>query len=153
MVLRLLLAALVAVVALPVAWRLVQSAEFKAWMTPQAPAKPFKFDNGTVREPPASAAGSGTVVSHGLKKCRQGERVVYTDGQCPPGSVTVPIGGTVNVIDGGPRPARAPEVAGPADGAASPAGQGKRLPHVRDVLDYSRQPSLRDQHLERLGNR
>ncbi|MBL8328452.1 MAG: hypothetical protein JNJ71_06340 [Rubrivivax sp.] len=143
---RILVVAMALIVGLPLAWRLIQSPEVQAWWSPVA-AEPsrFRFDNGSVRQPPAPASGPLVDVSPGLKKCRQGERVIYTDAVCPPGTQPVLMaGGTVNVVKGSKvEPAPAP---GSASGAA--AGKG-RPPHVRDLLNDG-SPSLREQHMERV---
>jgi hypothetical protein len=61
----------------------------------------------TVAAPPAPAEG--------LRKCRQGGKVLYTNGDCPKGSAEQPItGGAVTVVPGA-RPAEAPAEAGPPD--------------------------------------
>lgn len=144
MILRLLTVALVLIVGLPMGWRLLQSPQWRDWLNPPAPVKKaFQFDNGTVREPPAPASGPAIDVSPGLRKCRQGERVVYTDGPCPAGSKPVTLGGTVNVVPG-TRPA---EAAAPGPGASQPPG-ARRPPHVRDLMHDSG-PTLNEQAMER----
>jgi hypothetical protein len=147
MVFRALAAALAALLVLPLLWRLSQSDAVRSWWSPPvATAKPFQFDNGTVREPAVAASGSTAAVVQGLKKCRVGERLVYTDGPCPKGSAVVPIGGTVNVVAG----TRTAVDAASADAPGASASQPRRMRHVREVLDYSSSPSLYDQHVERV---
>ena len=147
MLVRLLVIGLIVLVGGPLGWRVWQSPTVQNWWNPPPPPKPIVFDNGTVREAPQPASGPTVVVSPGLKKCRKGERIVYTDSWCPEGTTPVAIErGTVNVV----KPAVPVAAAKPADGSAS---QPRRLPHVRDVLDYSKEPSIRDQHLERTIDR
>jgi hypothetical protein len=147
MPLRLLMIGLVLLVAGPLGWRLWQSPAVQAWWHPAPPPRPIVFDNGTVRALPPAASGPAAVVSPGLKKCRRGERIVYTDSWCPEGSTPVSIDrGTVNVVQPAV-PATAARVPG------SPAGQPGRLPHARDVLTNTDEPSIRDQHLERTIDR
>lgn len=147
--LRLLVAGLALLVGLPMAWRLWQSPQVQAWWRPPADmARPIIFDNGTVRQPPAPASGPLVDVSPGLKKCRRGERVIYTDSWCPEGTTPVAIErGTVNVVKPTAPVASAPAGAAPASGAA--ASDPNRRRNIRDVLDVSRQPSLYDQQVER----
>lgn len=69
------LAALAALLVLPLLWRLSQSDAVRSWWSPPVvTAKPFQFDNGTVRGPTVAASGSTAAVVQGLKKCRVGER-------------------------------------------------------------------------------
>jgi hypothetical protein len=135
MLLRALLTSLILLVALPLGWRLLQSPVVQAWWSPPPPPRPIVFDNGSVREPRATSGAGAQTVSPGLKKCRQGERLLYTDGPCPPGSRPEAVGGTVNVVTL-PKPAAKP--------ASAPAG----LPTARTLLQDPG-PTLREQHLER----
>lgn len=144
MVFRLLLAALVALVLLPMGWRIVQFAPWAAWTRPAPPPKAISFDNGTVRAPPPAAVAADRAVQPGLKKCFRGEQVLYTDGPCPAGTRAAEVTATVNVVKA------------PIPAASSPAAlpvPGRRLPTVREVLDVSPGPSLRDQHTERILER
>lgn len=146
MLLRLLVAGIALLVGLPMAWRLWQSPQVQAWWRP-APevSRPIIFDNGTVRQPPAPASGPMVNVSPGLKKCRRGDRVIYTDSWCPEGTTPVAIErGTVNVVK---PPSPVASAGAQAVGAA--ASDPHRRRNIRDVLDVSRQPSLYDQQVER----
>lgn len=74
---------------------------------PAAAAPAIKFDNGTVRQQPDPASAASAVVQSrptgpgGMRKCKKGSTVVYTDRICPPGTQEMDIGGNVNVVGGG----------------------------------------------------
>lgn len=151
MVFRLLVACIAALIVLPLGWRLLQSAADAGWTTPRPAPKPFTFDNGSVRAPSGPASAVELAARHGLKKCRRGEQVLYTDGPCPAGSQAADVGGTVSVVKSNPAPA-APHATGA--GTPSSTGEGpRRLPPLREVLDVSGGPSLREQHTQRVLER
>lgn len=144
MLLRTLFIAMALMLAIPLAWRGLQSEQVKQWWNPPPPPKPFQFDNGTVRQAPPPTTGAVQTVSPGLKKCRQGERLVYTDGPCPAGSRPENIGGTVNVVT----MPKAPEAKASAPGFKAPGG---KLPNARDLMQDTG-PTIREQHMERTIN-
>jgi hypothetical protein len=151
MILRTLFLTLAALLCLALGWRALQTDAFKTWWNPPPPPKAFQFDNGSVRAAPVAASGPAMALNPGLKKCRQGERVVYTDGPCPAGSKFEAMGGTVNVVNMPKAPAstareRASDKGNP--GEINPSG---RLPNVRDLL-HDPGPTLREQHTERVIN-
>ncbi len=75
-----------------------------------------------------------------LHKCKQGAEVVYTDAPCTTAQQTQAMGaGTVTVI-----PAQRPSKTLPATPAS--------LPNARDLVGDPNQPSLRDQHIDRVVN-
>lgn len=110
---------------------------------------PIAFDNdrqGDLSEPSTSPQPAGTRTGPtGVRKCRQGEKIVYTDGDCPAGSREVTVnGGAVTVV-----PAQSRRLAP----VLSDMPQG-RLPHARDVLmPEDGKANLRDQAMERVINR
>jgi hypothetical protein len=143
MLLRVLFVSLALMIAAPLAWRAMQSDSVKNWWNPPPPPKPFQFDNGTVRQAP-QPSGPLQTVSPGLKKCRQGDKLVYTDGPCPAGSKPETISGNVNVVSM-PKPAPAQAAAAPGKPAS---GALARLPNVRDAL-HDPGPTIREKAMER----
>ena len=109
---------------------------------------PIAFDNDTQGDPsepttsPQPATRTGLA---GVRKCRQGAKIVYTDGECPAGSREFTVnGGAVTVVPG--QSGRIAPVLGDM-----PQG---RLPHARDVLmPDDGKANLRDQAMERVINR
>jgi hypothetical protein len=96
---------LVLAMVLAVGWRYRNSAWVQGWVNPPdtRPAV-IKFDNGTVRQmpsasEPASGLASPAKPPGGVRKCKKGSRLIYTDGPCPEGLVEAPLGnGTVNIV-------------------------------------------------------
>lgn len=104
------------------------------------PAK-IEFDNGTVRQvaPPASATAAKPPPPGGVRKCRKpGGELVYTDGNCPPGSKEQALaGGAVNVVsstEAGFKPARPPADAPGAPGLPGAAGGRPLGPELREKM-------------------
>lgn len=134
--------------ALAAAWRWRHS-EFMRGLSGGAPAKPpaaFKFDNGSVRDAtaassPAPVAAITDVPIGGVRKCKKGKEVVYTDGDCPKGTQEHAIKqGTVTVV-----PAQA---AAPKPPVGAEPGQARIVnPIVGAHIDSG--PSIREQHIER----
>jgi len=116
-------------------WFYRDTPEVRRWIPPalytltQAP--PSK--SGAAPGPAAAAAAAG------VHKCRQGGKLVYTNGDCPPGSVEQPVsGGSVTVV-----PAQqAAESEKKADAAAAP-------PDVRDLLGKAPERNLQKERLEK----
>lgn len=132
---------------LSVGWKYKDAALVQEWLAPsRTQARPaIKFDNDAPGEAPASSALEHTPSRTGLagvRKCRQGETVIYTDGDCPAGSREFAVtGGAVTVVPG----------QSTLNAPALPSG---RLPHAREVLlpdDGSAR--LRDQAMERVISR
>lgn len=104
------------------------------------------FDNDV---PSASRSQTPPSVSPrvaGVHKCRRGEQVIYTDGECPTGSREFAVnGGAVTVIPGSSS-LRVPKL---------PELPDNHLPHARDLIraDENGQTRLRDQAMERVINR
>jgi hypothetical protein len=64
---------------------------------------------------PAASGSAPAAPADGLRKCRQGGKLLYTSDACPKGSVEQPIsGGAVTVLPG-QKSAEAPAPAGPPD--------------------------------------
>lgn len=111
----------------------------------------LRFDNddpsldGTTAEPARQTARKGLA---GVRKCRQGEQVIYTDGDCPAGSREHAVnGGAVTVV---PSQRTQATVRLPSGSDLS----GGRMPHAREVLLHEEgQTRLRDQVMERVINR
>lgn len=112
---------------------------------------PLRFDNDDLRrdatttEPARQTAPKGLA---GVRKCRQGEQVTYTDGDCPAGSREHAVnGGAVTVV---PSQRIQATVRLPSGSDMS----GGRLPHAREVLLHEEgQTRLRDQAMEGVINR
>lgn len=77
----------------------------------------------------------------GLRKCRRGAEVTYTNEACPPGSQEQAVKeGSVSVLPAPPKPATAVAASGPGG-----------LPHVRDVLaPPSNEPSMKDKQMDKI---
>ena len=70
-------------------------------------AKPFVFDNGTVREFVAPAALGAAIIKsnlvNALRKCQRGAEAIYTDNVCQKSFREQPIkNGSVTVVEGKP---------------------------------------------------
>lgn len=156
MLLQRLFIGAIALLVLAFAWRQRDSVGMEA-LTRSTSHKPLdiKFDNGTVRQSVASSAprtAPDPSVGTGLRKCKKGPTVVYTDGPCPAGTQQQALrGGTVTVVDG-QAPAAAP--AAPAEpGTAQRVGNRPRGA-LGEVLDRSaEQPTLSQQRMEQVVNR
>jgi len=94
------------------------------------------------------AANAAVPRADGLRKCRQGNQVLYTNGDCPKGSVEQGIaGGTVTVVPG-PQGAAAPDPSkGAAGTAANKSGLGPQT--VRDMMGESQGRDLTDKKIDR----
>ena len=108
-----------------------------------AKAKPFVFDNGTVREFAAPAASGAAIIKsnlvNALRKCQRGVEIIYTDNVCQKGFREQPIkNGSVTVIDGNPE-------AGSVVGAPQPSAR----PVLRELLDEPGHGSLRGKQMNR----
>ena len=132
---------------LSVGWKYKDAALVQEWLSPnRTQARPaIQFDNdgpgnapvsSTMQQPPARKGLAG------VRKCRQGETVIYTDGDCPAGSREFAVtGGAVTVVPG----------QSTLNAPALPSG---RLPHAREVLlPDDGNARLRDQAMERVISR
>lgn len=136
-----------ALMVLSVGWKYKDAALVQEWLaSSRAQARPaIQFDNDTPGEAPVSSALEQTARKRGLvgvRKCRQGETVVYTDGDCPAGSREFAVtGGVVTVV--------------PAQSTLTvPASPSGRLPHARDVLlPDDGNARLHDKAMERVISR
>ena len=105
MTLKTILIATIVAILFATAWRFKDSEAIRGLVyTGQERVKKIEFDNGTVRSYfPASALGStgiskGQAIS-GVRKCKRGEQIIYTDDVCPPGSKDQAIvNGIINVL-------------------------------------------------------
>lgn len=80
----------------------------------------------------ASAPASAT----GVRKCRRGASVTYTNGECPPGSREEAVdAGTVTVL--------------PAERPGAPAASASATPLLRQWAGSVDPSEIRDKHLER----
>lgn len=137
-----LLLVLIAIILVPVAWRLRLHESVQALVRPAPPPPPpIQFDNGSVRDSTQTVrvpAGELPTPDGKPRKCQRGAEVVYTQLVCPAGFREAAMGqGTVNVVAGD-----APRKAGPGH---PPLQTG--LPSARGPADGK--PSLQDQMIER----
>ncbi len=125
-------------------WRFGQSATFQRWIAADAPPPPaFRFDNGSARVPeadPEEAPASAARLASSLHKCIRGSQVVYTDGNCPPGTKEQDITrGTVTVVPG----------QAPVKATATTETEPRRK-NIRDVLVPPEETSLKDKRMEQV---
>lgn len=107
---------LLALVVVSAGWSFSQSDSIRHWMAPsqlKAPAVKFQNDGPTADallaeavpptplvdpiQPDANKRGLG-----GMRKCKKGTTVVYTDRPCPEGAQRKTIEGTMTVVKGVP---------------------------------------------------
>lgn len=136
-----------ALVVLSVGWKYKDAALVQEWLAPnRTQARPaIQFDNDGPGNAPISSTLQQPAAQRGLagvRKCRQGETVIYTDGDCPAGSREFAVtGGAVTVVPG----------QSTLNAPALPSG---RLPHAREVLlPDDGNARLRDQAMERVISR
>ncbi len=115
-------------------WKFRDAEEVRAFFRPRPeavqPASPRGDDRAADARPVARP-----IPAPGLRKCRQGAAVTYTNGACPPGYQEQPVdGGTVTVVEGS-RPA-----------VALPA---LNLPDARALRGDPNEPTLSQRHIER----
>ena len=128
-----------------IAWPYIGANFYQQRFHPEpAKAKPFVFDNGTVREFAAPAASGAAIIKsnlvNALRKCQRGVEVIYTDNVCQKGFREQPIkNGSVTVVEGRPEP-------GSVIGAPQPAAR----PVLRELLDEPGHGSLREKQLNRV---
>jgi hypothetical protein len=128
-------------------WRFGQSPTFQRWIAADAPSPPpaFQFDNGSARMPdtepdPEAAPASAARLASGLHKCIRGSQVVYTDGNCPPGTKEQDMTrGTVTVVPG----------QAPVKTTATTDTEPRRK-NIRDVLAPPEANSLKDKRMEQV---
>lgn len=113
--------------------------------------KPFKFDNGSVRDKvealPTSksskAAASAEPPPGALRKCARGKEVVYTNVSCPAGYAVAQVsGGTVNVVGG-----QDAAMHSSTEASAQSVNQARRT--LREALDLNVDPALKARMMER----
>lgn len=126
-------------------WHYRRAEWVQGWIHPRSAKPPaIKFDNGSVRDADASsqptAMASQATPLGGIRKCRKGGQVVYTDGTCPPGAQEQPLrNGTVTIISG--------QAGTKSANAGEPAPQRATL---RDVLDPPEEVSLKDKRMQKI---
>lgn len=130
-----------------IGWRYKDADAVQQWVHPQA-SKPveIRFDND---EPPgagpAPQAGESRITpmpkaATGPHKCKKGNQVIYTDGDCPAGSKEQTIGGTVTVV--------------PGQHVSTPLGAtaGASRANVRDILLDPKDADLQGKRMDRIIN-
>lgn len=130
-----------------IAWRYKDAEAVQQWLHPQS-ATPveIKFDNDAPPSAgPAPQAGESTITpmrkaAAGPHKCKKGNQVIYTDGDCPVGSKEQSIGGTVTVVPG-------QHVAAPVG-----SGNGASRANIRDILLDPKDANLSDKRMDRVIN-
>jgi hypothetical protein len=110
-------------------WLLRDSPQLKRFTT-QAKQAAEQATTAAPAKPDAKSAG--------LRKCKRGGDVLYTNEACPPGSQEQSVkDGSLSVLPAAPKPA-----------AASASGG---LPNVRDVLaPPSNEPSMKDKQMDKI---
>jgi hypothetical protein len=131
MSIRLLFLVLVLALLAGAAWYYRDTEPLAHWLH-AAPSMPL--DIGTPQATAPSAAPAG------LRKCRNGAKIVYTSDTCPPGSVEQAIGGGAVTVVPGQRPAPPPAQSNPADPAST----------LRDALVKPQQSDLREKRMEQV---
>jgi len=117
-------------------WFYRDTEPLRHWLPAELRSMPALPSGGSAAATPAGANPDG------LRKCRQGTRLIYTNGECPRGSVEQAIsGGAVTVV-----PAQKPDSA--LDGNL-PA---KAAPNLRDLLGKPQEGDLRDKRIEKAVN-
>ena len=128
-----------------VGWRYKDADAVQQWIHPQS-SKPveIRFDND---QPPgagpAPLAGEAPITpmpkaATGPHKCKKGNQVIYTDGDCPAGSKEQTIGGTVTVVPG-------QRVTAPISTAT-----GASRANVRDILLDPKDADLQGKRMDRI---
>jgi hypothetical protein len=102
---------------------------------------------------PASVrtAATAATAKGGLRKCRQGSTVIYTDDACPAGTQELSLSGTVTVlkdqrklVDDAKKVSPSTDTASPGGGGPSPEG---------DKLPLGEDPVLRAKRMEQIIDR
>jgi len=87
---------------------------------------------------PGKARSAGS--AEGVRKCRKGSELIYTNGECPPGSRAEDLsGGTLSVL-----PAAPPTTPAPAASARTP---------LRSLADPEGAATLQEQRIEQATRR
>ncbi len=128
-----------------IGWRYKDADAVQQWIHPQS-SKPvgIRFDNG---QPPgagpAPLGGEARITpmpkaATGPHKCKKGNQVIYTDGDCPAGSKEQTIGGTVTVV--------------PGQRVSTPLGAttGASRANVRDILLDPKDADLQGKRMDRI---
>ncbi len=125
-----------------IGWRYRNAPVITAWMSPDPPAAAkIEFDNGTVRDySAASQPGQGNdsrnLGSGGVRKCKKGAEIIYTNEACPQGAKEHQMtGGTISVVPGHGQPK--PATPSPMD--------APRRATVYDAMDASEAPPRRQE--------
>ena len=132
-----------------VGWRTLHTDAAQQWLHPQS-TQPvvINFDNqeppsaGPPLRPGESAITPMPKAATGMHKCRKGNQVTYTDGDCPAGSKEQAVGGTVTVVPG--------QAVTPTSSSGS---ADKPRANVRDILLDPRDADLRDKRMDQIINR
>ena len=100
-----------------IGWRYRNAPVITAWLSPDQPAAArIEFDNGTVRDysaasQPSQGNDSRNLGPGGVRKCKKGAEIIYTNEACPHGAKEHQMtGGTISVVPGDttPKPIQAP---------------------------------------------
>lgn len=142
MTFKTIFAGVAALLLLSMAWKHKNSDWMQSLTAPARSASQtaIRFDNDAPRSDMPTAGGDKSTSRKGavgIRKCRHGEQVTYTDGDCPAGSHEHAVdGGAVTVVPGQ---------------RTQPTAN---LPHARELLlPEDGQSRLRDQAMERVINR
>ncbi|MEX8504329.1 hypothetical protein [Leptothrix ochracea] len=124
--------------------------EERTWRD-EAAERPQAVQPGAAPVRIAATAATAATAKGGLRKCRQGSTVIYTDDACPAGMQELSLSGTVTVLkDQRKLVEQAKKVSPPGTETASPAGgpspEGDKLPLGED-------PVLRAKRMEQIIDR
>lgn len=132
-----------------IGWRTLHTEAAQQWLHPQTtPPLVINFDNqeppsaGPPLRPGESAITPMPKAASGMHKCRKGNQVTYTDGDCPVGSKEQTVGGTVTVVPGQA-----------TTSSAHTSSTDKPHANVRDILLDPRDADLRDKRMDQIINR
>lgn len=105
MTVRLIFGAALLALLVAAGWSLRNSPTLQGWLHPRGQHPPvITFDNGSVRQPAPAASDVAAVpikAPGGVRKCRKGKTVVYTDRICPEGMAEEAVAnGSVTVLPG-----------------------------------------------------
>jgi hypothetical protein len=123
-------------------WHYREAPFIQRWLNPPPPVvtQERTWRDDALERPaaaqPAQAAQTVQKSTGGMRKCRQGASVVYTDGDCPAGSQEHSVGGTVTVLKDQRKLVNAAKTPQSADTALplteDPVMRAKRMEQVID---------------------
>lgn len=124
-------------------WHYREAPFIQRWLNPPPPVvtQERTWRDDALERPaaaqPAQAAQTVQKSTGGMRKCRQGASVVYTDGDCPAGSQEHSVGGTVTVLKDQRKLVNAAKAATPSTETALPLTEDPvmRAKRMEQVID------------------